>query len=73
MVANNNRYITTKDLKIMLGLTKDDYMQGEKFNRTSFEKNTINKAINEINKKSNFIVTYKKNKKNNIVENYAFH
>lgn len=66
---------STRQLKMMFGLSKDDYMRkNDSFNRSEFEKKTINKAVNEINKKSKCIkkLTYKKVKKGNRVQYYLF-
>ena len=68
----NQRYITTKDLKELFGLSKKAYVQNGNFNRASFERRTINPIINEINKKTNIIVSFKKKKKGNKVQNYEF-
>ena len=43
---------TTKELKDLFGMSKDDYMSNGSFDRYNFEKNTINLAVQEINKKS---------------------
>lgn len=64
---------TTKQLKELLGLNEDSYVQNGKFNRAAWERDTINKAINEINNVSNLQVNYKKNKKHNKVQNYEFY
>jgi hypothetical protein len=47
----NERDYTTKQLKELFGLTKDDYMNGSsgKFDRFNFEKYTLNVAMEEIN------------------------
>lgn len=67
------RFYTTKQLKEMFGLSKDDYCKKDgKFNRTEFEKKTIEVAIKEINQNTRMKVEYKKNKKNNRVANYQF-
>ncbi|MBP1526250.1 MAG: replication initiation protein, partial [Spiroplasma ixodetis] len=63
---------TTKELKEMFGLTKEAYVQNDKFNRGAFERDTIKKAINEINKITNLLISFKKNKKGNKVLNYEF-
>lgn len=68
----NQRYITTKDLKELLGLSKEAYMQGIKFNRSHFERRIINPVILEINKKTNFNLNVKKKKNGAKVENYEF-
>lgn len=68
----NQRYITTKDLKELLGLSIDDYVSNGRFHRPSFEKYVIFSSIKEINEKSNYVVKCKKNKKRNTVQNYEF-
>ncbi|WP_342276330.1 replication initiation protein [Spiroplasma endosymbiont of Nebria brevicollis] len=68
----NQRYITTKDLKELFGLNISDYVYNDKFKRYDFERETIKKAINEINKVSNISLSFKKNKKGNKVLNYEF-
>jgi len=68
----NQRYITTKDLKELFGLSIDDYAYNGKFRRFDFERETIKKAINEINKISNINVFFKKIKENGKVKNYEF-
>ena len=68
----NQRYITTKELKELLGLAVDSYVQNGKFNRGDFERYTIKRAIQETNEKTNIIVSFKKNKKGNKVQNYEF-
>ena len=67
------RFYTTKQLKEMFGLSKDDYCyKSGKFDRPNFEKYTIEVAIKEINQNTRMKVEYKKNKKNNRVANYQF-
>lgn len=65
---------STSELKEIFGLSKDDYiiLSNGKFNRTQFEKQTIIKAIEEINTKSSLIknVNYEKHKKNGKVAFY---
>ncbi|WP_342276423.1 replication initiation protein [Spiroplasma endosymbiont of Nebria brevicollis] len=68
----NQRYLTTKELKELLGLSIDDYVCKGKFNRTDFERYTIKVAINEISEKTNLSVQFKKNKKGNKIQNYEF-
>ena len=64
------RFYTTKQLKEIFGLSKDDYCKKDgKFNRTEFEKKTIEVAIKEINQNTRMKVEYKKN---NRVANYQF-
>lgn len=66
---------STKQLKMMFGLSKSDYMRkNDSFNRSEFEKKTINKAVDEINKKSKCIknLTYRKVKKGSRVQYYLF-
>jgi len=67
------RFYTTKQLKEMFGLSKEDYCKKDgKFNRTEFEKKTIEVAIKEINQNTRMKVGYKKNKIKNRVANYQF-
>lgn len=55
------RFYTTKQLKEMFGLSKEDYCKKDgKFNRTEFEKKTIEVAIKEINQNTQMKVEYKK-------------
>lgn len=66
---------STKQLKEMFGLKKDDYVKKNgNFNRTLFEQKTIDKALEEINEKSKCIknLTYQKIKKGNRVQYYLF-
>lgn len=65
---------TTKELKTLFGLTKDDYMSGSRFDRYNFEKYTINVAVKDINEKSKCIqnLRYEKRKKNGRVQGYVF-
>ena len=66
--------ISTKELKELFGLSKDDYVYNGHFNRALFEKYTIDVAIDEINDKvPGFDVTYKKSKKGNRVQGYIIH
>ena len=67
------RYYTTKQLKELFGLAKEDYCKKDgKFNRSEFEKKTVDVAIREINKNTKLKVSYKKNKVNGLVKNYQF-
>ena len=66
---------STKQLKDMFGLPKEAYMSTSgNFNRTLFEKKTINKAIEELNNKCRCIknLKYEKVKKNGRVQYYKF-
>lgn len=66
---------STKQLKDMFGLPKEAYMATSgNFNRTLFEKKTINKAIEELNNKCKCIknLKYEKVKKNGRVQYYKF-
>ena len=66
---------STKQLKDMFGLPKEAYMATSgNFNRTLFEKKTINKAIEELNNKCKCInnLKYEKIKKNCRVQYYKF-
>lgn len=68
----NKRYITTKDLKELFGLSIDDYVYNGKFHRPSFEKRIVNTIIKEINIKTNLFFSFKKNYKHGKVQNYEF-
>lgn len=68
----NQRYITTKELKELFGLSINDYVYNNKFNRAHFERRIINPIILEINKKTNINVSFKKQKKHNKIQNYEF-
>lgn len=68
----NQRYLTTKELKELFGLSIDDYVYKGKFHRKLFETRTVYSSIKEINKKTNIIVSFKKRKKGNKVQNYEF-
>ena len=66
---------STKQLKDMFGLPKEAYMSTSgNFNRTLFEKKTINKAIEELNNKCRCIknLKYEKIKKNGRVQYYKY-
>lgn len=65
---------TTKELKTLFGLSKEDYMSGGRFDRYNFERKTINLAIKDINEKSKCIqnLRYEKRKKNGRVQGYVF-
>ena len=66
---------STKQLKDMFGLPKEAYMSTSgNFNRTLFEKKTINKAIEELNNKCKCInnLKYEKIKNNGRVQYYKF-
>ena len=66
---------STKQLKDMFGLPKEAYIATNgNFNRTLFEKKTINKAIEELNNKCKCIknLKYDKIKKNGRVQYYKF-
>ena len=82
MLTNPDFYgipYSTKKLKMIFGLSKDDYMTTKKgkpsFNRTLFERFTIDKAVKEINEKSKCIVKlrYEKIKKGNRIMAYEFY
>lgn len=67
------RFYTTKQLKELFGLEKEDYVKPSgKFNRTVFEQRTIEVAIKEINELTNMKLEWKKNYKGNRVSNYQF-
>ena len=66
---------TTKELKTLFGLSKDDYVKKDgHFNRTTFENRTIDVAVKDINEKSKCIqnLRYEKRKKNGRVQGYVF-
>ena len=67
---------TTKQLKDLFGMTKDDYMdkKNDVFKRYLFEQRTIEIAITEINEKSKCIrnLMCEKKKKGNRVQGYVF-
>ena len=66
---------STRQLKMMFDWTKMSMStKNGNFNRTLFERKTINRAIKEINEKSKCIknLTYKKVKKGNRVQYYLF-
>ena len=70
---DNERYLTTKELKELFGLKEDDYVSNGKFMRNGFEKKTIDVAINEINNKvQGLFVGYTKIKKNGRILAYSF-
>lgn len=66
--------ITTKELKMIFGLSKDDYVTKGHFDRSAFERRTINVAVKDINEKSKCIqnLRYEKRKKNGRVQGYVF-
>lgn len=65
---------TTKELKMIFGLSKDDYVTKGHFDRSAFERRTINVAVKDINEKSKCIqnLRYEKRKKNGRVQGYVF-
>lgn len=66
---------TTKQLKTILGLEKNDYMRKDgTFNRNQFENKTIVKAVNEINQFSQLItdLSWYKEYAGRNVERYVF-
>lgn len=65
---------TTKELKELFGMSKDDYMSNGNFDRYNFEKNTIHLAVQDINEKSKCIsnLRVEKRKKGNRVQGYVF-
>lgn len=65
---------TTKELKMIFGLSKDDYVTKGHFDRSAFERRTINVAVKDINDKSKCIknLRYEKRKKNGRVQGYVF-
>lgn len=66
---------TTKELKTLFGMTKDDYVSNGRFDRYNFEKYTIDVAVQDINEKSKCInnLRYEKKKKGNRVQGYVFY
>lgn len=67
---------STRQLKMIFGLSKDDYVRKDgSFDRTNFERYTVNKAISEINEKSKCVkkLTVKKVKKGNRIAYYEFY
>ena len=79
MLTNPDFYgipYSTKKLKAIFGLSKDDYMRkNETFNRKIFKNRTIDIAIKEINEKSKCILNlrYEKIKKGNRIMAYEFY
>lgn len=66
---------STMQLKDMFGLSKESYVnKNGNFNRADFERRTLNKVIEELNKKSKCIknLKYDKVKKNGCVQYYKF-
>lgn len=65
---------TTKELKTIFGLSKEDYVSGGRFDRYNFERKTINVAIQDINEKSKCIrnLRYEKRKRNGRIQGYVF-
>lgn len=65
---------STRKLKMMFGLSIDDYMRNDHFDRYNFERRTINPAVKEINEKSKCIknLTYRKVKKGSRIQYYLF-
>lgn len=65
---------TTKELKTIFGLSKEDYVSGGRFDRYNFERKTINVAIKDINEKSKCIqnLHYEKRKRNGRIQGYVF-
>lgn len=65
---------TTKQLKTLFGMTKDDYVYNGAFNRALFEKKSVDVAVRDINEKSKCIsnLRYEKRKKGNRVQGYVF-
>lgn len=65
--------MTTKELKELFGLTKEDYVKSSgSFDRYNFEKRTLETAIDEINEKVPYwTVSYKKHKQGNRIKGYV--
>lgn len=68
----NKRYLNTKELKELFGLSINDYVYNNKFVRSLFEKKTIDVAIKEINQYSDLKISYDKKKENGKVKSYQF-
>lgn len=66
------RYVTTSELKNMFDIGDDEYIVSGKFHRSSFEKKTIDRAILEINQKTELRIEYEKLKKHGVVIRYNF-
>lgn len=66
---------TTKELKTLFGLSKDDYVTKGHFDRSVFERRTINVAVKDINNKSKCIqnLRYEKRKRNGRIQGYVFY
>lgn len=66
---------TTRELKDLFGMTKDDYVYSGRFNRQMFEQRTIDTAVQDINEKSKCITNlrYEKRKKGNRIQGYVFY
>lgn len=66
---------TTKELKTLFGMDKDDYVSNGRFDRYNFEKYTIEVAVQDINEKSRCITNlrYVKKKKGNRIQGYVFY
>lgn len=66
---------TTRELKDLFGMTKDDYVYKGAFNRALFERKSIDVAVYDINEKSKCIrnLRYIKKKKGNRVQGYVFY
>lgn len=66
---------TTKELKMIFGLSKDDYVTKGHFDRSAFERRTINVAVKDINDKSKCIqnLRYEKRKRNGRIQGYVFY
>lgn len=86
-ILTNYRTYTTKQLKEIFGLGKNDYMRPPErggFNRTAFERSVIDVAVEEINRtqmmqilpngtnRKGDILYYKKIKKNGFITGYEF-
>ena len=63
---------TTKQLKDLFGLSKDDYVSKKgRFERKRFEERTIDRALKEIEKKCKTITLIKQPNEKNQLENYS--
>lgn len=74
LIDERTRYYTTKELKEMFDMKEDDYCRKNgKFDRKAFEDRVVNKAIGEINEKSDIRAEWKKEYNGRKVKCYVFH
>ncbi len=65
---------TTRQLKELFDLSKEDYVYNRRFNRALFEKYVVERAVNEINKSnSGIFIRWRKIKDGKRVRFYEFH